>query len=264
MNICFSIKSQIKKRLPIAYLVFKHYQYSYSLFCSGYFKYAGLLLEKFNGKVYGGPFAGMRYAKRAAGSMLIPKILGCYEEELHPWISDLLLKDYNAIINIGCAEGYYAIGFALKSTSHARIYAYDTNPIARKLCRRLARLNGVEDRIMIRGTCEPEILAAVISYRTLIICDCEGYEATILDPALVPGLSQCEMLVETHANSRDILRIRFLKTHTIDQVSSVYRDPDQYPLLNCLSVNKGRVIDECRGDVPQFWLLLRPRTTTSI
>ena len=101
----------------------------------------------------------MRYISSAVGSWLIPKIIGCYEEELHPWVADLLLHNYNAIVNIGCAEGYYAIGFALKSVSQGGlIYAYDINPVARHSCLRMARLNNVPDRIKIRGACMPETI----------------------------------------------------------------------------------------------------------
>lgn len=263
MNILFSIKSIIKNRLPIVYLVFKHYQFNYALYRSGYLKTAKLIRKKVNGSVYGGPFAGMRYISSAVGSCLIPKIIGCYEEELHPWVSDLLLQNYNAIVNIGCAEGYYAIGFALKSVSQGEaIYAYDINPVARHSCLRLARLNKVADRIKIRGACLPEILEMDIRYPTLIISDCEGYESTILDPTLVPGLSFCDMLIETHDNTQDILYKRFSRTHTIDEVTSTPRNPDNYPLLNGSPVEmRSLCINEGRSILLTFWLLLRPRAT---
>lgn len=261
MNILFSIKSIIKNWLPIVYLVFKHYQCNYALYRSGYLKTAKLIHKKANGSVYSGPFAGMRYISSAVGSWLIPKIIGCYEEELHSWVADLLLHDYSAIVNIGCAEGYYAIGFALKSVSRGRaIFAYDINPMARHSCLRMARLNNVADRIKIRGACTPETLEMDIRYPTLIISDCEGYESTILDPTLVPGLAFCDMLVETHDNTQEILYKRFSKTHTIDEVTSTPRNPDQYSLLNGSPEEiKNLCINEGRSTILTFWLLFRHR-----
>jgi len=259
MNILFSIKSLIKNWIPIAYLVFKHYQCNYALYRSGYLKTAKVIRKKTNGIVNGGPFAEMRYISYAVGSWLIPKIIGCYEEELHPWVADLLLQDYNAIVNIGCAEGYYAIGFALKSVYRGgTIYAYDNNPVARYSCLKMAQLNNVADRIKMRGACMPETLEMDIRYPTLIISDCEGYESAILDPTLVPGLSFCDMLVETHDNTKEILYKRFSKTHTIDEVTSTPRNPDQYPLLNGSPVEiRNLCINEGRSTKLTFWLLLR-------
>ncbi len=35
-------------------------------------------------KVSSGPFAGMRYVRRNYGDRWAPRLIGCYEEELHP------------------------------------------------------------------------------------------------------------------------------------------------------------------------------------
>jgi hypothetical protein len=55
----------------------------------------------------------MAYIPQAVGSALIPKLLGCYEAELHGVIACALNTTYDTIIDIGCAEGYYAVGLAL-------------------------------------------------------------------------------------------------------------------------------------------------------
>ena len=44
------------------------------------------------------------------GSVLIPKLLGSYEQELQPLLQRLAAQNYSEIVDIGCAEGYYAIG----------------------------------------------------------------------------------------------------------------------------------------------------------
>jgi hypothetical protein len=39
-----------------------------------------------------------------------PKWLGTYELELHSIIKGILRAEYNTIIDIGSAEGYYSVG----------------------------------------------------------------------------------------------------------------------------------------------------------
>jgi len=40
------------------------------------------------------------------------KLLGFYEQPLQPYIEQVIQTGYPTIINIGCAEGYYAVGLA--------------------------------------------------------------------------------------------------------------------------------------------------------
>jgi hypothetical protein len=53
----------------------------------------------------------MRYAQvRATCSSVLSKLLGTYESELHPVLHEILIKPYELIVDVGSAEGYYAIG----------------------------------------------------------------------------------------------------------------------------------------------------------
>src|SRR5918997_1281919 len=69
--------------------------------------------------VQAGPFRGMRYSPRLTASdtllshTLLPKLVGCYEVELHDTLAAVFKRKYRQVINIGCAEGYYAVGLAL-------------------------------------------------------------------------------------------------------------------------------------------------------
>src|SRR5437016_2600251 len=64
--------------------------------------------------VQSGPFAGMLYVNQAVGSAHVPKLLGSYEAELHEIMRSVLTENYATIVDVGCAEGYYAIGLALR------------------------------------------------------------------------------------------------------------------------------------------------------
>src|SRR5262245_44644341 len=68
-------------------------------------------------EVLTGPFQGLLFVNITGWGTLTSRWLGCYEAELHPWIEAAVGRGYQRIINIGCAEGYYACGFAQRLRS---------------------------------------------------------------------------------------------------------------------------------------------------
>src|SRR5919106_5511514 len=65
--------------------------------------------------VRSGPFAGLRYVDAAVGApdradCLPAKLLGSYERELHHAVERQLEVGFSTIVNVGAAEGYYALG----------------------------------------------------------------------------------------------------------------------------------------------------------
>jgi precorrin-6B methylase 2 len=173
-----------------------------------------------------GPFRGMRYPQaRSVGSMVVPKLIGSYEKEIHPFLDRICGVPYTAIVDVGCAEGYYAIGLAMR-ISNATVYAFDTNIEAIVLCRAMAELNGVSDRLVTGEFCSPETLASLdLGSRALIVSDCEGYEGKLFTRPTVEALANHDVLVEVH-DFLDIelsssLREVFSETHEIHAVKSV-------------------------------------------
>lgn len=65
--------------------------------------------------VHTGPFAGMRYIHHALGvqsSAYYPKLLGTYEQELHPLVEGLRTgSSYSHVINIAPAKGTMQSGW---------------------------------------------------------------------------------------------------------------------------------------------------------
>src|SRR6266480_4535805 len=53
-------------------------------------------------RVQGGPFAGMEFVAQSAEGCLLPKLLGCYEAELHGFLSEIPAIGYDTVLNIGC------------------------------------------------------------------------------------------------------------------------------------------------------------------
>ncbi len=188
--------------------------------------------------VLSGPFAGLRYLPFASGSGLLPKLVGCYEMEIHPAVEAACSRGYRSVVNIGCGEGYYAVGFARRLPG-ARVHAFDTDVVARQRTRRLVRENGVADRVEVRGLCRFEDLARFAGPNSLVVCDCEGCELELLDPRAVPALSASDLLVELHdfidPTITSTLLERFEATHRIERFAMSDRARASIPSLERLT-----------------------------
>jgi SAM-dependent methyltransferase len=194
----------------------------------------------------------MHCIQESYGSHLIPKLLGSYECELHNAIYEVISTQPRVVVNIGCAEGYYAIGFA-RLLPDAVVYAYDINKTAREYCTELVKLNGLTGRVIVREKCDKSELESLPLEGAVIISDCEGYELDLLDPGKVPGLSKAILIVELHdclvPGLSDELLPRFEDTHNILLVSPKQRTPGCYqslagfkPAEQQLALNEGRQI----------------------
>jgi hypothetical protein len=189
------------------------------------------------GVVRAGPFRGMRYVKKAIGSHLAPKLLGTHERELNPCIEEAVALSFQTIVNIGAAEGYYAVGLALRMP-HAKIVAYEMSPVGRALVEELMELNGIRNTVTVKGKCTFKDLSGVLaeSGPTLVLCDTEGYEAFLLDPLRIPQLRKCYVLVEVHdfviRGLSDEIRDRFADTHSIQHIWQQPRSRAEFPFTS--------------------------------
>jgi hypothetical protein len=173
-----------------------------------------------------GVFKGMKYPEIKSGSdACFPKLLGSYEKEIQPILEEICKNTYTEIVNIGCAKGYYAVGLAMRIPT-AKVFAYDSNEKAVRLCKRIAELNKVDQRIITGSFCTVETLRAIpFTKKGLIISDCEGYEKELFVEELVPLLADHDLLIEIHdfidITISSLIRQRFEKTHAIEVIQSV-------------------------------------------
>lgn len=84
----------------------------------------------------------------ACGSMHLQKLLGSYEKELHAAILETLKRNPKRAIDVSAAEGYYAVGYAIRPPDSNTI-TLDTDPKAKKACKELTSLNNVSERTCI-------------------------------------------------------------------------------------------------------------------
>ena len=91
-----------------------------------------LVRQRTDCKVRLGPFAGMRYVSNSIGGAYLPKLLGIYERELTQVMEAACARQPRLIVDIGAAEGYYAVGLALRNPQ-ATVIAFEAeeNWIAR-------------------------------------------------------------------------------------------------------------------------------------
>lgn len=173
-----------------------------------------------------GFFAGIRipnggYAK---GSCLIPKFVGTYEAELKPVVDEIVRRNPPVIVDVGCAEGYYAVGFAMRCPQ-VKVHAFDTSPEARKLCKETAIANKVDDRVAIAGECSPaDLLNLPLPVGSLVMSDCEGYEVDLFTDEVVRHLAASLVFIEVHdcyrPEASPTLKTRFSATHDLQVIRS--------------------------------------------
>lgn len=215
------------------------------------------MIGEYGLNVLRGPFRGMRYPQSSLASRDgIPILFATYELELHPIIEEVASKRYDRIIDIGCAEGYYAVGLAIRT--NAPVFAFDCEPRERSYLRQMARLNGVADRIHTRSWCDPRILQRLTcGRRCLVISDCEGYELKLFQGTVLSALKNCDLIIEIHeavpgTHARSIMLGRFSSSHNAKVITF-----DQF---NCGSVVPEKWREFAREFRPpgQQWLYLTP------
>jgi hypothetical protein len=221
-------------------------------------------------KVISGPFAGMRYIAKdeSSDSEYYAKLLGSYEQELHSIIEDILVQPFPVIVNVGAAEGYYAVGMARKQ-SRCRIIAFEENQKKQSSLRQIATANGVAEQITIYGSATLFNFreALMQAPRVCVVMDVEGFERQLLDPETIPKLRHATILVELHdqpdLDLGTLIRSRFIQTHSIEEVWTRPRTLTDLPvrlpiyqrwlLKDYLLVNMA----ENRG-MPMRWHYLQP------
>jgi len=226
-------------------------------------------------RVLSGPFEGMAMQLSPVSSRrLLGYLLGTQELELHEVIETIVETPYSAIINIGVADGYYAIGLA-RRMPEVHVIGFETLKEHHDLFWRAARLNGVSDRVRLEGFCAPADLSAALasaSGRRLVLCDIEGGEKELLDNRRIPELGAADILVETHdglsPGCTALLLQRFGETHDIRSVYARPRTLRDFPaatlprLARWMPGTAVELMHERRTGV-QEWLFMTPKQTPS-
>lgn len=222
--------------------------------------------------VLNGPFKGMKYPSVDITELtLVPKITGSYEGHLNPLINKMAGTPYNTIIDIGCAEGYYAVGFA-KLLPQSTVHCYDINEHDLEFCKEMADLNNVNNLTYNKFCSSDTLINFKYGERSLIFCDCEGYELELFNEKVIKALSKTDVLVEMHdvinpIISQTLIR-RFSETHDVEIINNSNMNYSQLQGLdNITPGERAFAVYEHRGGLYQNifmeWAFFSPKKKTN-
>lgn len=195
------------------------------------------LSREYGGVVRSGPFCGMTSLQTMDDGCVIPKLLGCYEEEIHPFIEVVVERRPRRVLDVGCASGWYTTGLA-RRLPDAEVIGYDLDSAALARAAELARLNGLDGRVQLRREAlTPQALAdMVLPGETFVLVDIDGPELQLVDPDVDERLLEADWLVEFHDHvdptTSDTIVGRFRRTHAITRVLASGRDARHYRELD--------------------------------
>jgi hypothetical protein len=202
-----------------------------------------------------GPFAGLRYPEARVAEIDAPvaKLLGTYEQELHPVFTAALARGVNTFIDVGSADGYYAVGLPA-ADRRITTYAFDLSRSARELCAEVARLNDVSGQVRIGKRFSLASLSPIDPAGALMLCDIEGAEAALFEAGLVRRLGLTTVVIEVHEHVvpglSDQLSAAFAATHLVTRIEQAPRETSHG--LPATAFSEFRPSD-------QNWLVCEPR-----
>jgi hypothetical protein len=213
--------------------------------------------------VQAGPFTGMAYPTGRVADIdaAVPKLLGVYESEI-AWVFErAIAQNVTTFVDIGCADGYYAVGMAHASPA-TTTFAYDISSSARELCSATAVASRVEPRVKVGSRFTVDALASLPTAGALVLCDIEGAETDLLDANAAAALAGCVAVVEVHEDERpgtgDRLRGAFAHTHRELTIAQQPRTQPPEALAGWSARDQARALSEFRG--PHLhWIVFEPR-----
>jgi SAM-dependent methyltransferase len=213
-----------------------------------------------------GPFKGARLPVSESweddrGS----KLLGFYEQELRPFIEAVIEWKPDVVLNVGCAEGYYAIGMA-KRIPGAKSFAYDVDPLAQAACKTARDLNHVD--LVVRGLCTDAELRERTerAERPFMLIDCEGGERELLlsneNEYSYPNariIVECHDFVDRSITSS--LIDKFSQTHSIQTIKQAGRNPFCHLITAGWAENDLWLLVSERRPERMHWLYMTPKAS---
>lgn len=216
----------------------------------------------FGTRVVQGPFGGMHiplHTEWDDGNFAC-KILGTYEHELHGAVHHAIWRRPEIIVNVGCGEGFYAIGLA-RHLPDACVYAMDISDSARDLCKDYAERNQVGHINVIKGAKRPEelFIGQVFGHR-LYVVDAEGDEMELLDPERCIPLRYSDIIVECHdflrKDASSIIADRFSGTHRVELVRPRMPNYEQFEFLRMSPTVMSVLMVTEKRPMPTYWLTM--------
>lgn len=218
-----------------------------------------------------GPFAGLRLMEGSwwSGADRGGMLLGFYESEVLSELASLSSR-YSTFVDIGAADGYYAVGMVRSGFCKFSI-CFETSPGGQQAIRELADANHVGDSVQVLGHADGDFVQSLKSLGfsqhegALFLMDIEGGEYDLLTQDVLSVLANSCVIVELHSqddgsntNNRSLVgrAKEFFECSIISQGS---RNPNTFPELASWDDDDRWLL--CSESRPYLmsWLVLRPR-----
>jgi len=160
-----------------------------------------IVVKKFGYKIAYGVFKEMKLSSNPWWGYFdtTSKILGEYEKTVCLKIHKILKNNKMPFIDIGAADGFYAVGVARSGLSE-KTYAFEISPRGRESIKLNARLNGCIKKLIIKKEANYLSLKKIIDKNKscLVLIDIEGSEYELLSNKILKLLRHCELIIESH------------------------------------------------------------------
>jgi hypothetical protein len=216
-----------------------------------------------------GTFKGMKLSKNTYWSKndIITHILGVYEKHVLKKIIEFSKKGNYPFIDIGAADGYFAIGMAFSET-FKKIYAFEIDEEGRRSLNRNIENNLCKDKVVVDIEANFENLKEIVDKNksAVILIDIEGSEFDLLDDNLLKLLSNCYIVCELHptlsTNGFEKQNMLINNAKAFFDVSTIQREsysPNKFSELNEFT-DEERLIAFGEGRENNMnWLILEPK-----
>jgi hypothetical protein len=225
------------------------------------------VFQQLEGVVRYGPLAGYRLLEESSwGNDKGAKLLGFYEQELLE-VMVPALGPRKTLLDIGAADGYFALGFLHAGLAEKTI-AFELTERGRNVIAATAQRLNLADRIAVHGCCTAaDLIAAVapLDKRSLVVlCDTEGAEFDILSDEALAALSGASVFVEVHdhgpggAQHYAELKARAQRLFRVRELRKAGRNPYHYAELQPLDDTDHWLLCSEGRDPDAKWLALTP------
>lgn len=222
------------------------------------------LFIKLDGQVQAGEFKGLRLNSNPSWGIAdqATKLLGLYEQEVINEIYEKSNLRKKHFIDLGAADGYYAIG-ALLNGRFEQADCFEIEPSGQDCIRKNAEINNILKRLKIYGEANENFfqqLDAQIDWNNVfILCDVEGAEFEIFSESTLESIKGSTILIEIHnwienfLPKYEALLMRAAKNYKINTLSRVTLQlPDFQELHSWPDDNRALILSEGRPNVMRF------------
>ena len=214
--------------------------------------------------VQSGPYKNLKIASDVNWSDqdFNAKILGIYEEEVQKKLIEWNLKNF---INLGGAEGYHGLGQLISKTK-LKSYIFEQDKISREILKKNAKLNNLEDNIVILQKAENNFLETLkkldVNFKdSCFLIDIEGDEYHLLNEIILNELKSSRLIIELHFDNKNQnnLLITLKKYFRVELITTTKRDLSGFNFLEDFNdIDRWLLVSENRPTMMK-WAVCSPK-----